>query len=299
MPLVPIAPLVDLARRERFAVGYFESWDVASLQGVIDAAEQTQSPIIVGFNGEFLASEERLATERLGLYAALGRAAASSCSVPCGLIFNECPDDRWTREAIELGFNLVMPVAGDSGFDEYQVRVANLVKLAHRREVAVEAELGHLPHGPTASLGFPTEPEEAARFAAATDIDLLAVSVGNVHISTRDGHQLDLDRLGRLQSLLDTPLVLHGGTGVGEQDLRAAIRLGVVKVNYGTYLKRAALRAIADLVPTEMVDDPHACLGVGGARDLLMASRLAVRNAVLERIESLGCCGRALSWKYV
>ena len=74
-----------------YAVGYFEGWNIESLQGVIDAAEQTHSPIIVGFNGGFLSATDRLAGKRLSWYAALGRAAAESAPVACGLLFNECP----------------------------------------------------------------------------------------------------------------------------------------------------------------------------------------------------------------
>ena len=107
MPLEAIGPMMRRAASGGYAVGYFESWNLESLQGVVDAAEQTASPIILGFNGAFL-SGRRAAPERLELYAALGRAAAESSSVPCGLIFNECPRDDWVKKAIGAGFNLVM-----------------------------------------------------------------------------------------------------------------------------------------------------------------------------------------------
>ena len=93
MPLRPISELVQHAREHRYALGYFESWNLESLQGVLDAAEATRSPIIIGFNGEFLSHPDRKLAERLQCYAELGKAAAASASVPCGLIFNECPDD--------------------------------------------------------------------------------------------------------------------------------------------------------------------------------------------------------------
>src|SRR5271166_5976704 len=99
MPLEAIGSMIGRAVAEGYAVGYFESWNLESLQGVVDAAEQVHSPIILGFNGSFL-SEPRTAPERLKLYAALGRAAAESSTVPCGLIFNECPRDDWVIAAI-------------------------------------------------------------------------------------------------------------------------------------------------------------------------------------------------------
>lgn len=292
MPLVAIGGLMERAIRGGYAVGYFESWDLASLQGVIDAAERTRSPVVLGFNGEFLSRPERAATERLGLYAALGRAAAESASVPCGFLFNECSNDDWTRRAMTLGFNLVMPVAGSDAPDRYARRTRAIVDLAHERGVAVEAELGELPHGAGAEGGSATDPEAAAAFAAATGIDLLAVSVGNVHVLTNGERGLDLDLLASIQRRVGIPLVLHGGTGINTEALKGAIARGVAKVNYGTYLKQRYLKAVRTALGRD-VPDPHRLLGMGGLEDALVAGRVAVRDAVLERIEWLGCQGRA------
>ena len=136
------------AVRGGYAVGYFESWNIESLQGVIDAAEQTRSPIIVGFNGGFLSGHDRLAGERLSWYAALGRAAAESASVPCGLLFNECPVGRlgrgWPSRADSTWSCRRMP---RTPFDRYVKRVSALTRLAHAHGVAVEAEVGELPSG--------------------------------------------------------------------------------------------------------------------------------------------------------
>jgi fructose/tagatose bisphosphate aldolase len=292
MPLVAIGALMEEAARVGYALGYFESWDLASLEGVIDAAEQSRSPVIIGFNGEFLSRPGREARERLALYAAMGRAAAESASVPCGLIWNECPDDDWTREAIALGFNLVMPVPGRMGPENYVGRVKGLTHFAHGRGVAVEAEVGELPHGASGDGGPPTDPEAAAAFVEATGIDLLAVSVGNVHVLTSGQRGLDLDRLEAIRRRVPVPLVLHGGTGIAAPALRAAVARGVAKVNFGTYLKQRFLKAVRDALGREEAD-PHRLLGLGGPEDVLVAGRRAVRDAVMERIDLLGCRGRA------
>ena len=246
MPLEPIPRLIGRAAREGYAVGYFESWNLESLQGVIDAAEQTRSPVIIGFNGDFLSRPTRRAAERLAWYGALGRAAAESASVPCGLIFNECPVDEWTRAAIDAGFNLVMPADPDAPFDEMMRRVMVLTRLAHSKNVAVEGELGELPCGANGGApqgGSPTDPAAAAEFVAATGIDLLAISAGNVHIQIDGRSDLDLRRIEAIRRVVSIPLVLHGGTGISEQLLRSAIALGVAKVNYGTYLNQRYLHA--------------------------------------------------------
>src|ERR1700748_449569 len=147
MPLTPIDVLFQHAREHRYAIGYFESWNLESLQGVLDAAETTRSPIIIGFNGDFLSHPDRKQSERLECYAGLGRAAATSASVPCGLIFNECPDDAWVRNAVLAGFNLVMPADSSATYEDYRGRVTTLTEFAHRHGAAVEAEVGHLPFG--------------------------------------------------------------------------------------------------------------------------------------------------------
>lgn len=296
MPLEAVGPMLRRAVEEGYAVGYFESWNLESLQGVIDAAEQSRSPIIIGFNGDFLSRPDRLAEERLHWYGALGKAAAESATVPCGLIFNECPLDDWVRSAVTAGFNLVMPADPHAPHDEYVRRVAELSRFAHSHGVAVEAEVGELPCGlaaPGEEGGSSTDPEQAARFVVATGVDLLAVSVGNVHIKLEGAHGLDFDRLAAIRERVSVPLVLHGGTGVAPEALRQAVALGVAKVNYGTYLKQAYLKAVRNALNVDCAD-PHRLLGIGGVEDILVAGRFAVRDAVLERIGLLGCCGRAL-----
>jgi fructose-bisphosphate aldolase, class II len=295
MPLQAIGPMMRRAAREKYAVGYFESWSLESLQGVVDAAEEASAPIILGFNGAFLCGDRR-AGERLALYAALGRAAAESSTVPCGLIFNECPRDDWVKTAVEVGFNLVMLADPAADQKELTSRVAAITVFAHARGSAVEGEIGELPCGAAAGAqpahgGYPTDPSIAAAFVAATGVDLLAVSVGNVHIKTSGEECLDLDLLEQIRNSVPVPLVLHGGTGISPQSLRDAVALGVAKVNYGTYLKQRYLAAVRDAIGYDS-PDPHRLLGMGGREDVLMAGRLAVRDAVLERIDLLGCRGK-------
>jgi len=295
MPLVPVTELVAAARAGSYALGYFESWNLESLQGVLDAAEETRSPIIVGFNGGFLSRRSRRGAERLSWYAQLGRAASGSASVPCGLIFNECPDDDWVKRAVTAGFNLVMPADPGARLEDYSRRVKDIVDHAHACGAAVEAELGELPCGASGEVqghGDLTDPEAAARFVVATGVDLLAVSVGNVHIMVQGERDVDLDRLRSIHQQTDVPLVLHGGTGITADTLRQAIGWGVAKVNYGTYLKQRYLTAVREALGHSGMD-PHELLGMGGDHDVMVAGRLAVRDAVLERIALLGCCGKA------
>jgi fructose/tagatose bisphosphate aldolase len=296
MPLVPISQLVKAARAGPYALGYFESWNLESLQGVLDAAEATRSPIMIGFNGAFLSGKERRTAEPLQWYAQLGRVAAERATVPCGLVFNECPLDDWVMAAASAGFNLVVPSDPSAGLEDYARRLKAITYHAHQCGAAVEAEVGELPCGDSGQVAAncdQTDPAAAERFVRETGVDLLAVSVGNIHIMVRSQRALDLGRLQEIHRRIpEMPLVLHGGTGIDSGSIKPAIGMGVVKFNYGTYLKQryvAAVRAALGKDPA----NPHLLYGMGGEHDVMVAGRLAVRDAVLERIESLGCCGKA------
>ncbi len=290
MPLESVPALMRRAREGGYAVGYFESWNLESLYGVIEAAEHAHSPIIIGFNGEFLSRAERTAAERLSWYGALGRAAAIGASVPCGFIFNECAQDDWTRAAVTAGFNLIMPADPAASSNDYARRVRDLVDYARPRDVAVEAELGELPTGLPAFAhghGTKTDPDSARDFVLATGVDLLAVSVGNEHVILSGRMALDIDRLIAIRRAVDVPLVLHGGTGIADGSLHQAIAIGVAKVNYGTILKQRYLAAVRRALAIDE-PNPHALLGMGGPEDVMIAGRAAVREAVLERLPALG-----------
>ena len=270
MPLASIKTMFESAVAGKYAIGYFESWNLESLQGVLDAAEETRSPIVIGFNGEFLSDPDRLAAERLALYGGAGKAAAEASPVPCGFIFNECTRDEWSLRAIDEGFNLIMPIDGGNDYEAYILRTAKISGRAHEHGVAVEGEIGELPDGfDAAHEGLSTHPEQAADFVERTGVDLLAVSVGNVHC-----------------------LVLHGGTGIEGGALKEAIALGAAKINYGTYLKLAYLDAVRKALDSQC-PDPHKLLGGGGEEDVMVLGRHAIKDAVLERIHLLGCCGKA------
>jgi len=296
MALVHPNLLLDSARHGGYAVGYFESWNLESLQGVVDAAEATRSPVFLGFNGEFLTHADRTAPEQIPWYASLALAAAESATVPCAVIFNECAQDDAVRLAIDAGFNLVMPDDPAASYDDSVRRIAELTRYAHEHGVAVEAGMGDLPCGASGSVeetgSSMTDPDMAAAFVEQTGIDLLAISVGNVHILLDGARGLDLDRLSEIASRVGVPLDLHGGTGISSDALKDAISIGVAKVCYGTYIKQNYLATMRAALNSEQ-PDPHRLLGMGGDEDILVACRKSVCDSVLERIESLGCCGKA------
>jgi fructose/tagatose bisphosphate aldolase len=187
-----------------------------------------------------------------------------------------------------------MPVPGEhESLAHYSTRTAELVAYAHAHGVAVEAEVGTLPFGgDTDASGDMTDPQAAADFVAWTGIDLLAISAGNVHVLLEGRRSLDLERIAAVYTAASVPLVLHGGTGIDDDSLREAVKLGVAKVNYGTFLKQTYLLALHMALHNRDAN-PHQLLGMGGAHDVMVAGRHAVRDAVLSKMDVLGCKGRA------
>jgi fructose/tagatose bisphosphate aldolase len=181
-----------------------------------------------------------------------------------------------------------MPADAGAAPGQYTQRVRRLTDLAHQHGVAVEAEIERTPGNDDAV----DTPEAATAFVKATGVDLLAVEVGNEEIKLQGRAPLDVVRLKEIQRAVKIPLVLHGGTGIEDASLRQAIRLGVRKVNYGTYMKQSVLTSLRRALALNN-PNPHALLGDGSGTDLVVIVRSVVREAVLERIELLGCCGRA------
>jgi ketose-bisphosphate aldolase len=297
MPLVPFTRLLEAAERGGYAVGYFESWNLESLQGVLDAAEAAASPVVVGFSGVHLPDPRRLASEQLALYADLGRAACESARVPAALLYNESPYLDWIRAALDLGFNAVMFADEHLSPEALRDRVRETVALARGR-AAVEAEMAALPgvagglDEPPAALEL-TDPDAAADFVAQTGVHALAVSLGNVHLHGRRQVGLDLERLRAIRAKVRVPLVLHGATSVADEALRQAIRGGIRKVNVGSALRSAFYRAVRERVRAGGEDfNPYEVVGSGRANDILTAGRLAVREVVRRKMELFGSAGR-------
>lgn len=280
------------ARAGGYAVCYCESWNLESLQAVVEAAEEMRAPSIAGFNGGFLGGACRTKPERLAFYSGMAQALRES-SVPVSLILNETDDLAQIKEGLEQGFNAVMVENNALALDAYKSLVKQVVQMAHAKGVAVEAQLGHLPNGWAAGKGGEiTEPKEAGRFVAETDIDALGVSIGNVHILTEGKASVDLTVLSRIREATDIPLVIHGGTGFPPEQAREAISLGVAKFNFGTTLKQVYLAAVRKtLEQYAQPMNPHPFLGMGGEQDILIAGREAVKQRVKELIATYGVAG--------
>jgi len=293
MPLISMKEMLENARLGGYAACYCESWNLESLQAVVEAAEAEKSPIIAGFNGGFLLRSGQRTLEQLGYYASL-RAALSRAKVPVTFLLNESDSLEQISQAIDLGFDAVMPENEDLPKEEYMRLVKQVVEKAHAKGVSVEAQVGHLADASGGTEAEPTDPEVARAFVQATQIDCLGVAVGNVHILTSGKKSLDLDVLAKIRAAVDVPLVLHGGTGIPLELAPQCIELGVAKVNFGTGLKQAYLAATREnLAHYKEPMSPHPFLGMGGPHDILIAGREAVKAEVATLLRAYGSAGKA------
>jgi ketose-bisphosphate aldolase len=294
MPVTPLAVMLAEARSAGYALSYTESWNLESLQAVIDAAEKHNSPIIAGFNGGFLRHSARKKPENLAYYACF-RNALEHAKVPVAFLLNESDSLEQIRQGIDLGFNAVMPESDNLGIEAYRELVQAVVAIAKPRGVWVEAQIGALPVGGQKSNGHGriTDPDVAAEFVQDTGVDALAVSIGNVHILTEGKATVNLDVLRRIGERVTVPLVIHGGTSLAPGTVREMTRFGVAKVNFGTVLKQAYLEAVrTSLAKYHVPFSPHEFLGIGGPEDVMRAGREAVEREVQRLIEVCGSRGR-------
>ncbi len=280
-----------------YAVGYFESWNLESLQAVIEAAEELRSPVIVGFSGMHLPDARRAVNERLELYAAMGLAACKTSSVATAMIFNECPHTEWLEKAVALGFNIVMFADETLTTQQLWRRVRETVVMAGGR-AAVEGEINALPGVAEGLATKPaalslTGPDEAARFVEQTGVDSLAVSLGQAHLHGRAKLELDLDRLAAIRGRVGVPLVLHGATSVDDGSIQAGIRIGLRKINVGSALRRAFFAGVKSKIAQVGEDyNPYEVLGSGRGDDLMLAGKLAMKSVVKEKILLFGSAGQ-------
>jgi len=295
MALVPMPTLLADARAGGYAVGYFEAWDLASLEAVVEAAEAERSPVVLGF-GCLLVDQGWLDRGGIEVLGRIGRTIAERACVPTCLLLNETHSSAQAVRGLHAGFEAVM-LHTDGSLDSVD-DVRALVQMAHARGAAVEGELGELPEarGPEiveagSSL---TDPDEAAAFVEGTGVDCLAVSVGNVHLLQGRTADVDLDRLEEIQRRVDVPLVVHGGTGFPPEAVGDAIARGVAKFNVGTALKQAFLDGVEDALSSRPGGlGPHDLVGSHGSADLLEAGKARMVPVVRGLIRLYGSAGRA------
>ena len=226
------------AKEQGYAVGFFNAVNVEMARAIIETAEELNRPVMIG------TAEILLPTMELERVAEYLIPMARKASVPVcvhydhGLTFDRC------MEALKLGFTSIMYDCSTLPYEENLERVSGMVKICHAMGVTVEGELGHVGDNEGAGKlskpsDFFTDPDQAEDFVKRTGIDSLAVAVGNAHGDYKFPPELDHDRIRVIADRTGLPLVLHGGSGISDEDFRKAIKQGICKINIFTDIDKA------------------------------------------------------------
>lgn len=290
MALAPFPELMADARAGGYAVGYFEPWDLESLLAVLQGAQRAQSPVIAGLSGIFLPTLLRGDMTYFAAFAQAGRLACERSLIPVCYLFNETPYWDWAIASLQLGFNVTMYSNPADDLQTHVARTAELVCRAGKHGVAVQSELGSLQ---TEDDDAQTDPGEAADFVRDTGVHALGVAAGNRHVAAGT-FELDLELIGRLGKAVPVPLVLHGGSGARDDQLREAIARGVRQVNYGSVLRRVFLERLEETLGRDWRSrDLHLLLGTGHEEDIMRPGLEALSALVAQKCQVLGCSGKA------
>ena len=270
------------AQKNKYAVGLFNTTDSDAIEGAIAAAEELRSPIILG------TAEVLLYYGDLQLIGPSMINMAKRASVPVAIHFDHGLTYERCIEALELGFSSVMYDCSTDSYEDNVKKLAEMVKIAHAHGATVEGELGHVGDNPDSAEGdstlddpskYYTDPSTAKDFAERTGIDALAIAIGTAHGTYKQKPRLDIERLKEIRNALDTPLVLHGGSGLTDVDLKECINNGITKINIFTDIYTAAKEAIKDNTP--------------GYPEIRMKKVAAIKEVVKEKILLFGSNGRA------
>lgn len=241
------------AEKGNFAIGQFNAPTLESARAAIEAAEELNAPVILA-HAEV--HEEILPIDIIGPVMV---AMAKKASVPVTVHLDHGTSFEMIQKAIDIGFSSVMIDASHMDYEENIEMVQKVVKYAHERNVSVEAELGMMTSSglggeetmtgnQEASEDLYTDPIIAKDFVKRTDIDALAASFGTVHGIYRSEPNLDFDRLEAIHENIERPVVMHGGSGLSNDDYIRTINAGVRKINYYSYAAQAGAQAVKEYV---------------------------------------------------
>lgn len=264
--LVNLNEVLLPAKQNKYSVGLFNSVNLELARGIIQAAEETGSPVIMG-TAEVLLPYGPL--EELSYFLI---PMAKKAKVPVvihydhGLTFEKC------IQALKLGFTSIMYDCSTDTYEENVKKVKELTYIAHQFGATVEGELGHVGDNEGSAEGdsylsdpslFYTNPEQAKDYVEQTKVDALAIAVGTAHGAYKFKPKLDFDRITSISKLIDVPLVLHGGSGLSDDDFKMAIQRGISKVNIFTDINDASAlgaqkafadgkKCLTDMIPYEI-----------------------------------------------
>ena len=263
--LVNLVEILKLAEEKKCAVGAFNTPNLECINAVLDAAERLNVPVIISH------AELHEPVAPLTVIGPVMAEAAKKAKVPVCVHLDHCETLSYMQQALDIGFTGVMYDGSLLPYEENLANTKTAVAMAKKYNCGVEAELGSLASregGASAGSGpVYTDPDQALIFCRETGIDALDPSFGTAHGIYKSRPVLDLERVKIIAEKTGLPLVMHGGSGVSPDDYRTGIRNGLRKINYYSYMSRAGVNAVKELLGKEDVTFFH---------DLAMAAQKAM-----------------------
>ena len=287
--LVSMKEMLANAKKGHYALPAFDVSNYEMMRAVLDVCEQERSPALL------MGLEVDLQGKGLPLITSMVRAASEHYTIPVCFHLDHATSLTTIKAAVSAGFSSVMFDGSELPFEENARRTAEVVAYAHANGITVEAELGHVGNamvGNEKATVFNenaedtlTLPEEVIRFVKETDVDALAVAIGTSHGVYRSTPSLRIDRLDEIVAVCDRPLVLHGGSGTPDDQMKVAIEHGVTKINIYSDVVGAMNAALKSKLNT--VTNPSTWPAF-----VFEDARIKMKDVIREKIRTFGSCGR-------
>lgn len=287
MPLVSMKKMLEKGKQQRYAVGQFNVNNLEYAQAILLAAEEEQSPVILGVSegaARYIGGYKVVVAMVEALMEEYGVTVPVAIHLDHGSSFEQC------AKAIQAGFTSVMIDASSMPLDDNIALTKKVVELAHINGVSVEAELGRVGGQEDDIIVDDAEqayaiPEECERLVQETNVDCFAPALGSVHGPYKGEPNLGFDRMEEVMNVTNVPLVLHGGTGIPTKDIQRAISLGSAKINVNTENQMAQAKTIREVLAEQPKQyDPRKYMGPG---------RDAIKETVSGKMREFGSSQKA------
>lgn len=274
--------LLHTARQNVYAIGAFNIYNLEGVKAVVNAAQASQSAAMLQIHPSAL----KYGSSTLVV---MCLEAARAATVPIAVHLDHSTTKSDIHQALAAGMSSIMADGSHLPYQENLSFTREMTRLAHEYGAVVEAEIGRIS-GTEDGLTIAqkeakmTDPIQAVEFVQATQVDSLAVTIGNVHGEYKSPPRLDFERLARIRSLIDIPLVLHGASGLPEWMISQSIQLGVCKFNVNTEVRQAYMQSLKDEVcgasPKDLLDIADSAIA-------------AMQKVITEKLHLFGCVGKA------
>lgn len=278
--LVNLKQIIDMAEKGGYCVPAFNVYNIETVMGVIKAAEEEKAPVIIQIY-------PRLINEEVGYYLCpVILAAAKKATVPVCFHLDHGPSEIEAMRSLYWGATGIMYDGSVHPLEENIANTKHIVDICNAVDVGVEGELGHIGSVNDDAMDEFTSPEEAAEFVKRTGVTCLAVLIGNAHGHYKKPPKLDIARVEAIRKATGgIPLVLHGGSGIPDDQVKAAIKAGIRKMNIGTDICCAFAKGTE-----ETLADPNRSIAV----DLFMKHPIeTVKKLAIEKIRLVEASGKA------